>query len=239
MSKRAVVLAGGLGTRLKPYTVALPKPLMPVGDYSILEIIIRQLAMTGFTRITLAVNHQANIIAAVFGDGKKWGVDIDYSLETTRLGTMGPIKIIDNLPENFLVLNGDVLTDLNFGKFYNYHVAEKNLFTISSFERKQKIDYGVLEIEGNKLNGFREKPEFALEVSMGVYMVSRRVVDLIPPEVNFGFDQLMKLLINKKKLVDVIKHQGYWFDIGRHEEFSDAVDFFEANANKFLESGEC
>ena len=111
MTDRAIVLAGGLGTRLKPYTHALPKPLVPVGEYPILEIVIRQLAKAGFKYITLAVNHQAEIIKAYFQDGKKWNVQIDYSLELKMLGTMGPLSIIDNLPESFLVMNGDILTD--------------------------------------------------------------------------------------------------------------------------------
>ncbi len=119
MSRRAVILAGGLGTRLRPYTVVLPKPLMPIGEFPILEVIVRQLARAGFLRITLAVNHQAELVRAFFGDGSKWGVAIDYSLEDQPLGTMGPLKLIGDLPERFLVMNGDILTDLDFRAFHD------------------------------------------------------------------------------------------------------------------------
>ena len=132
MEKRAVILAGGKGTRLRPYTVVLPKPLMPIGDYPILEVIIRQLKEYGFTRITIAVNHQAEIIKAFFGNGSKWNINIDYSLEEKALSTMAPLKLINDLPDNFLVMNGDILTDLDFGQFYENHSKNNNIFTISS-----------------------------------------------------------------------------------------------------------
>ena len=130
MSKRAVVLAGGKGSRLRPYTVVLPKPLMPIGDYPILEVILRQLARNGFDRITLAVNHQAEIVRAFCGDGSKWGVGIDYSLETMPLSTIAPLKLLPDLPDNFLLMNGDVLTDLDMRRFYEEHVGQGRLFTI-------------------------------------------------------------------------------------------------------------
>ena len=132
MCKRAVILAGGLGTRLRPYTVVLPKPLMPVGEYSILEVIVRQLVKYKFDHITLAVNHQAEIVKALFQNGERWGIRIDYSLEKKRLGTMGPLKLISDLPDDFLIMNGDVLTDLNFKDFYEDHVKNNRNFTISS-----------------------------------------------------------------------------------------------------------
>ena len=132
---KAILLAGGKGTRLRPYTVVLPKPLVPVGEFPILEIIVRQLARAGFDRITMAVNHQAELIKAFFGDGSKWSMSIDYSLEDKPLGTMGPLKLIPDLPADFLVMNGDVLTDLNYGAFFDYHIDRKGVFTISSMRR--------------------------------------------------------------------------------------------------------
>src|SRR5258708_21308820 len=144
MSKRAVVLAGGKGSRLRPYTVVLPKPLMPVGEYPILEVILRQLAGYGFDRVTLAINHQAEIVRAFCGDGSRWGIDIDYSLETTPLSTIAPLRLIRDLPANFLLMNGDVLTALPLGKVYEEHVSQGRQFTIAAAERTQVVDYGVL-----------------------------------------------------------------------------------------------
>jgi NDP-sugar pyrophosphorylase family protein len=126
MTKRAVILAGGKGTRLRPYTVVLPKPMMPIGEYTILEVVIRQLARHGFDRITLAVNHQAELFKAFFGDGSKWHVRIDYSLEDRPLGTMGPLRLIRDLPAHFLVMNGDILTDLN----YAFHLKHARRTTV-------------------------------------------------------------------------------------------------------------
>jgi NDP-sugar pyrophosphorylase family protein len=227
MSKRAVILAGGKGTRLRPYTVVLPKPLMPVGDYPILEIVVRQLAFYGFEHVTMAVNHQAELIKAFFGDGAKWGMRIDYSLEDRELSTMGPLKLIHDLPENFLVMNGDILTDLDYAEFFDSHVQRGQCFTISSYERAHQIDYGVLEIDGDgRLAGFREKPTARYEVSMGVYMLNRRVVDQIPADRSYGFDQLMKDLLGANDPVNVRRFNGYWLDIGRTEDYARAVEEF-------------
>src|SRR5438132_9628343 len=147
MSKRAVILAGGRGMRLRPYTVVLPKPLMPIGDRPILEVIVRQLAQYGVERITMAINHQAELIKAFFHDGSKWNVRIDYSLETQPLSTIGPLKLIDDLPDTFLLMNGDVLTDLRFRDLYRSHVASGSVFTIAASNRTHTIDYGVLRTD--------------------------------------------------------------------------------------------
>ena len=132
---RAVILAGGMGTRLRPYTVVLPKPLMPIGQYPILEVVVRQLARHGFRRVTMAVNHQADLIRAFFGDGARWGLEIDYSLESVPLSTIGPLKLVKDLPERFLLMNGDVLTDLNFRDLCDAHVSGGRLFTIAAATR--------------------------------------------------------------------------------------------------------
>ncbi|WP_419177026.1 nucleotidyltransferase family protein [Desulfosediminicola sp.] len=233
--KRAVILAGGKGTRLRPYTVVLPKPLMPVGDYSILEVIIRQLLSNGFNRITLAVNHQAEIIKAFFGDGSKWGISIDYSLELTPLGTMGPLKLIPDLPEDFLVLNGDILTDLDFARFFEQHVESGNLFTISSYLRVQNIDYGVLETDqDNRLVGFQEKPNNTYQVSMGIYMVNRKVLSHIADEQTYGFDNLMHDLMRSSLPIHVERFSGYWLDIGRPDDYMQAIEEFETWKEVFI-----
>jgi NDP-sugar pyrophosphorylase family protein len=234
MSKRAVILAGGKGTRLKPYTVVLPKPLMPIGDFPILEVILRQLANHGFDHITIAVNHQAELIQTFFGNGKKWKIKIDYSLEDKPLSTMGPLKIIKNLPQDFLVMNGDILTDLNYSNFFDYHIHQKNLFTVSSYLRKEEINFGVLEVDGNgNLLAFKEKPTNVHEVSMGIYMANRRILEKIPENVSYGFDALLLDLIKSKRQVSVKRHDGYWLDIGRPDDYAQAIDEFEKMRCKF------
>ena len=235
MSRRAVILAGGKGTRLRPYTVVLPKPLMPIGEYPILEVIIRQLASAGFDHITLAVNHQAEIIKAFFQDGAKWDIKIDYSLEDKPLSTIAPLRLINDLPENFLVMNGDILTDLSFSELFEEHVSKNNIFTISSHVREQKIDYGVLETDADGyLSGFREKPKSQYLVSMGVYMASRRIMDFIPKEQSYGFDNLMLDLIAAGRPAVVRKFDGYWLDIGRPDDYMQAIEEFEQMKPRFL-----
>ncbi len=228
MSKRAIILAGGKGTRLKPYTVSLPKPLVPVVDKPVIEIIILQLVKNGFDRITLTINHMAEIIKAFCGDGSKWGIQIDYSQEDQPLSTMGPLKLIKDLPENFLIMNGDVLTDLNFSQFYENHVASRNIFTISSFERRHVNDYGVLEVSPHKtLKGFHEKPMQKFEVSMGVYMANKKILNFIPDNKAYGFDNLMYDLLDAHQVVNVKKHESYWLDIGRPDDYEQATADYE------------
>lgn len=235
MSKRAVILAGGRGTRLRPYTVVLPKPLMPIGEYPILEVIVRQLVGAGFDHITLAVNHQAEIIKAFFQNGERWGIKIDYSLESQPLGTMGPLKLIDDLPGNFLVMNGDILSDLDYALFYDEHVERCEQFTISAMQREQQIDYGVLETAADGyLSGFREKPRNAYQVSMGVYMLSHSVLARIPSGCMYGFDHLMIDLLAVGRPARVRLFAGYWLDIGRPDDYAQAIDEFETMKDQFL-----
>jgi NDP-sugar pyrophosphorylase family protein len=235
MSRRAVILAGGRGTRLRPYTVVLPKPLMPIGEYPILEVIVRQLSRAGFTHVTMAVNHQAELIKAYFANGERWGLTIDYSQEFQPLGTMGPLKLIPDLPPHFLVMNGDILSDLNYANFFDEHVERDEIFTISSIGREHQIDYGVLEAsEAGWLSGFREKPTTRYLVSMGIYMVSSRVLQYIPSGISYGFDNLMLDLLAAQRPARVRSFDGYWLDIGRHEDYARAIDEFEAMKECFI-----
>jgi len=229
-SKRAIILAGGKGTRLKPYTISLPKPLVPVGEKPILEIVIIQLKKYGFTHITITVNHFADIIKAFFGNGEKWDITITYSLEEMALSTMGPLTLIEDLPENFLVLNGDVLTDIDFDMVYNTHVSSNNIFTICSHRRVDKLEYGVLSINQNlELIEFKEKPENEYLVSMGIYMVNRKILNFIPKNEFFGFDHLMYFLIKSKMFPKVFEYSGYWLDIGRPLDYEKAIKDYENN----------
>jgi NDP-sugar pyrophosphorylase family protein len=235
MSRRAVILAGGVGSRLRPYTVVLPKPMMPVGEYPILEIIVRQLAMQGFERITMAVNHQANIIKAFFENGDQWGVRIDYSLETKPLSTIAPLRLVDDLPQNFLLMNGDILTDLRLDQLYDKHVSDKRLFTIAASRRTHIIDYGVINVDSaNLLSSFTEKPSMHYLVSMGVYVLNRDVLAVVPPDQKYGFDDLMRDLLARKERVHVEPYEGYWLDIGRPDDYMQAIDDFEARKGELL-----
>jgi NDP-mannose synthase len=235
MHKRAIILAGGKGARLRPYTVVLPKPLMPVGDYPVLEIIIRQLAFHGFDHITLTVNHQAEIIKAFFGDGSKWNINIDYSFEDKPLSTMGPLKLIKDLPENFLIMNGDVLTDLDFSWFYNFHKNEDKIFSISAFSRTEVSEYGVLKTNtDNILTGFSEKPKSDITVSMGIYMAKREILNYIPADIAYGFDKLMLDLLAQDREVKIHRHPGYWLDIGRPDDYMQAIDDLEFLKEKIM-----
>ncbi|MTJ11515.1 nucleotidyltransferase family protein [Anabaena sp. UHCC 0187] len=226
---RAIILAGGKGTRLKPYTVTIPKPLVPIGgEMPILEIIIRQLAVAGFDHITLAVNHLANLIMAFFGDGSLWNVKIDYSLEESPLSTIGPLTLIPDLPDNFLVMNGDILCNLNYLDFYDYHIQADNDVTVSTFKRESKIDFGVLKYnEENLICSFIEKPTYYFDVSMGIYCLNRRVVEQLTKGEPYGFDNLMIDGIKNKNKILVKPFDGYWLDIGRPEDYENANENYD------------
>lgn len=224
MSKRAIILAGGKGTRLKPYTISLPKSLVPIGDVPILEIIIQQLKKFGFDHITITINHFAEMIQAFFGDGKKWGIKIDYSLEEKPLSTMGPLSLIKDLPDNFLIMNGDILTNIDFNAFYNDHISRERNFTIAAYKRLDKVEYGVLhKNEKSELIKFEEKPINEYLVSMGIYMMNKNNLKYIPKNTFFGFDHLMNTLIENNILPNIYEFDGYWLDIGRPDDYEKAI----------------
>lgn len=225
---RTVILAGGKGTRLRPYTVVLPKPLVPVGEMPILEIVIRQLAAQGFHHLTIAVGHLAELIMSFFGDGKKWGVSIEYSIEDRELSTIAPLKLIGGLRGDFLVMNGDLLTDIDFRRLVDYHRDRKAALTVASCRREVMIDFGVLQADDKgRVVGFEEKPRHCSLVSMGVYVLNERVLPLIPEDRPFGFDHLVLSLLKAGEHVATFPHEGYWLDIGRPDDYERAVADFE------------
>jgi NDP-sugar pyrophosphorylase family protein len=231
---RAVILAGGRGTRLAPYTVAFPKPLMPIGDVPILEIVVRQLKHYGFTRITMAVGHLFQLVQAYFGDGSRFGVAIDYSREERPLGTAGPLRLIRDLEEQFLVMNGDLLTDLDYGELMRRHRMQGNDATIGVYQKEVKIDLGVLERDPEGLIvDYREKPTLRYEVSMGVYAFSRNVLECIPEDY-FDFPDLVLELIRRGRPIRGYSFDGLWLDIGRAEDYRRAVETFERERARFL-----
>lgn len=221
---KAVILTGGKGTRLKPYTVVFPKPLVPIIDKPILEILIKQLAKFGFKDFIFATGHLAELIKAFFNDGSKFGVKIHYSKEEIPLGTVGPLsKIRDELNETFLLMNGDILTNLDFNDLVKFHRESGAIATIALHERTVHIDYGVIEIDDtHTLVDYSEKPSIDYNVSMGIYVFEPGVLDFIPQGKYFDLPELIMKLIESKEKVKGYKYNGYWLDIGRPDDYERA-----------------
>jgi NDP-sugar pyrophosphorylase family protein len=221
---KAVILAGGKGTRLKPYTTVFPKPLMPIGDKPILEIVVKQLKSHGFDEIIMAVGHLAELIMTFFNDGRKYGINIKYTREDKPLGTAGGLGLLKKeLNETFLMMNGDVLTTLDFSDLVNYHKKNKAIATIALKKRAVKIDFGVPEVdEGNNIVGYTEKPEMEYLVSMGVYAFDPRILEYIRPNEYLDFPDLIKKLISNGETVKGYVYVGYWLDIGRPDDYERA-----------------
>lgn len=224
---RAVILAGGRGTRLAPYTSILPKPLMPIGDRAILELVVDGLAASGVTDITLSVGHLAHLIQAVLDDGKRQGVTITYVHEDKELGTAGPLRLVGGLDETFIVMNGDLLTTLEYGHLLEAHRSSGNDLTIAAHRRSIKIDYGVLHVDSDGSNAllqsFDEKPELSALVSMGIYVMEPSLLELIPEGVKFDIPDLIREMLQRGMRIGTMLHPGMWFDIGRHEDYEAAV----------------
>ena len=220
----AVILAGGKGVRLRPYTTALPKPLVPIGDtHSILEIVLEQLSGYGFTSATLAINHMGALIRAFVGNGSRWGMTIDYAEELQPLSTVGPLfGMRDRLPEHFIVMNGDVLTDLDFGDLLRQHELSSAPLTVATATQSIRIDFGVLDAAEGRIVGFTEKPTIEYRVSMGVYGMSRATLAPYPVGMPFGFDQLVLDLLSRNERPACYEFSGYWLDIGRPDDYDQA-----------------
>lgn len=233
------MLAGGKGTRLAPYTVVFPKPLMPIDDMPILEIVLRQLASAGFRRVTLAVGHFSQLIEAYFGAGAEVGVELEYVREDTPLGTAGPLAVVPGLQEGpFLVMNGDVLTTLDFAAFLDGHAASGAVASISTHVRANHVDFGVVEADARgRVTGYIEKPSQEYLVSMGVYAFSPAVLEFIPAGQRLDFPELVLRLIAAGREVRSVPYTGYWLDIGRHDDLARAQEEFAARRDEFLGAG--
>ncbi len=219
----AVILAGGKGTRLQPYTAEIPKPLVPVGEVPVIEILLHCLKTSGIEKVHVAVNHLAHLIIAALGDGSRWGLEIVYHEEETPLSTVGPLKLIDNLPEQFLVVNGDIITDMDFRKLYRYHESTNVSLTIATYQRTVANDYGTLEVDSKgHVTAFHEKPAYEFIVSTGIYMFSHSVLDFVPEGKRFGFDDLMATMLANRQPVATYPFDGYWLDIGRVDDYEQA-----------------
>ena len=225
---KAVVLAGGKGTRLAPYTKILPKPLMPIGDQPILEILLRQMKRAGIDEVILTVGHMAELLKAFFQNGEKLGLKITYSYEEKPLGTAGPLSLIDGLEQSFLVLNGDVLTTLDLSDLVIYHRASQASATIATHARQVRVDLGVIQYNGNhEIVGYIEKPTYDFFVSMGIYVFEPRVLSYIPYNSYLDFPDLILKLISAGEQVRGYPFTGYWQDLGRTDDYEQAVQDFD------------
>jgi NDP-sugar pyrophosphorylase family protein len=232
MARRAVVLAGGKGMRLRPYTTVLPKPLMPVGDRPILDIVVRQLKAAGFERITMATGYLAELIEVFFRNGEGYGIPIDYFREQEPLGTVGALAKIDGLGDSdFLVMNGDVLTDLDYAALLEEHRSSGAAATIATKTRDVRIELGVLVFgdsdDRSRLTGYMEKPKVRYEASMGIYCFSPRVLAHIEAGETLDFPDMVTRLVEAGETVRAWKSDDYWLDIGRHDDYEAALEEFE------------
>jgi NDP-mannose synthase len=219
----AVVLAGGIGSRLMPHTAETPKPLVEIGGRPVVEYLLAQLKKSGVKRVVMAVNHLAEQIESRLGDGSRFGLDISYSREPKALSTVGPLSLIRDLPDNFIVANGDVLTDLNIGALYRTHLERAAELTVATYEGSEKIDYGVLELDSDsRVMAFAEKPDYSFIVSMGIYVFNRSVLELVPKDKPYGFDRLMLDMLRLQRDVYAYPYDGYWLDIGRPADYARA-----------------
>jgi NDP-sugar pyrophosphorylase family protein len=233
--RRAIILAGGLGRRLAPFTFDIPKPIVPIGNVPILEIVLRQLAYRGFDRVTIAVGHMSEIVRTVAGDGSRFGVHVDYSDEPMPLGTMGPLTRIRDLPESFLVMNSDVLSNIDYGDLWSFHHVHGGSATVASYAKTTRLELGVLQTDGdNRVVGFEEKPELRHLVSMGIYVFNRRALEFIPQDSYFGFDHLMLKLLAEGELVKSYPFEGHWLDIGIPDDYERAQEEFERHRQRYL-----
>lgn len=228
MSFQAVVLAGGQGTRLRPFTHVLPKPLLPIEERPILDVVLSLLARDGCRKATIAVGHLGHLIEVYCGSGERWGLEIDYFREDSPLGTVGALAHIEVPSEAFVVMNGDVLTDLSFTELIAAHREGGAELTIASFNRRVRDELGILEADSaGRLVAYHEKPEHEYLVSMGIYVLEPSAVDLVPEGSRMDFPELVQRLLDTKRPVAAHVHDGYWLDLGRPDDYARANQEFE------------
>jgi len=235
LKMKALILAGGKGTRLLPYTAVLPKPLMPIDETPILEIIIRQLKKYGISDIFISVGYMAGLIETFFGDGKRLGVTITYSVEAQPLGTAGPIALIPDFNSTLLVMNGDVLTSLNYRNFIDYHKKNKATMTIGMSTQTYQNPLGYVEHdEYNVITNYVEKPVYQYDVSMGIYMLEPDIVRFIEKGKRLDIPELVNILITNNQKVVGYHCDDYWLDMGKHDDYNKVNEDFKKNRSLFL-----
>jgi NDP-sugar pyrophosphorylase family protein len=222
----AVIMTGGKGLRMAPYTKVLPKGLLPIGEQPILEIIVKQLQHHGFTSITMACGYLAPLIQTYFQDGSTWGVTIRYLNETKPLGTAGALRNLHERKEPFLVINCDVLTTLSLKQFWEFHQAGNSSLTIASQKKRVPVDFGVLQTEDDRVVDFVEKPQLSESVSMGIYVIDPQILSAIPENQYFDIPDLIRVLLDRKQTVRHFENDSYWLDIGRPADYKLANEEF-------------
>jgi NDP-sugar pyrophosphorylase family protein len=222
---KVVIQSGGKGTRLRPYTMILPKPLMPVGSKPVLELLLKWLRRNGLRDVYITTGYLGNLIQGVCGDGRQWDLNIKYTEEKEPLGTVGALSLLrGELDSTFLVINGDVLTDLKLAAFIACHRRHASVLTIATARRTVQMDFGVIEDADGRVVNFMEKPTLTHVVSMGVYCMEPEVLDHIPAGAPFGFDDLILCMLERGLPTHIFPHNGFWLDIGRIEDFQKAQD---------------
>lgn len=225
----AIILAGGKGTRLLPFTKVFPKPLVPLGEKPILDTIIRQLKHYGFTRITLAVGHMAEIIQAYVQNGERYDIDIDYAYETHPLGTVGPLAQIPHLEDRFLVMNGDLITTIDYRDLIDFHQQQGGIATIGTCQKDLKVELGIIQDDGNlTIVDYIEKPVYKFKVSMGIYVFEYDVLRYIERDTYLDFPDLVQRLLADGQTVSSYPFNSYWLDIGNHSDYEKAVEEYES-----------
>ena len=230
---KAVILAGGLGTRLRPFTQIIPKPLLPIGEKSVLEIQIEHLKKHGFDEIFLATNYKSDYIENFFGDGSRFGVKLRISKEETSLGTAGPVTLLKNeLTEPFLMMNGDILTLLNYTDFYNFSINNDADLTITIKEFITPFQFGNIEYEGDYVKTIKEKPDIKMNILAGIYIFKPAIFRLIPDNTYFGMDHLIDKMLAQKLPVAKYQINEYWLDIGKVDDYEKAQEVYKTHFSK-------
>lgn len=230
---KAVILAGGLGERLRPFTQAIPKPLLPIGEQSLLEIQITNLAKYGFGEIFIATNYKSEYIENFIGDGSQFDVRIRYSRETKPLGTCGPLSLLRaDLDTPFILVNGDILTAIDFRRFYDYGCEQDSDFTIGTKNIITPFSFGKVHMEGNRIVRVEEKPELYTEIVAGIYFMRPAILELIPDDTYFGIDTLITKMLAEGRAITRYVIEEYWLDIGRVEDYSKAEEAYQTHFKK-------
>jgi NDP-sugar pyrophosphorylase family protein len=224
---KAVMLAGGLGTRLRPFTEIIPKPLLPIGEKSVLEIQIGRLKKYGFDDIFLATNYKADYLERFVGSGAHYGVKITVSREPSPLGTAGPLTLLqDKLTEPFIVMNGDILSLIDFGKFYQFAMDKQAWLTLAIRRHITPYAFGDIYFEGDRVTGIEEKPDIVRFILAGIYVMRPEVLTVIPRDTYFGMDMLIKEMLSRQLPVVKYEMEEYWLDIGQITDYEKAQDIY-------------